>query len=195
MSNTWHIGIYSLCTCGCKHCICLGTALLLHVLIRHCIYYDFKNFLLSRGLYYGHSCSAWIQLWHVDSLLSRKLDRGVLRWTRCPILSSYWYPCYSQRRDPGWYDSYTEWVCLQFLPPTQITKETVEKLNIVQTLSSNFSIFQQHLIMAMIFIRGVFRYPYHPTSRVLNTWLPTVGCWKFKEFACFALKFACFSLK
>ena len=27
-------------------------------------------------------------------------------------------------------------------------------------------------------IRGVLRYPYHPTSRVLNIWLPTVASWK-----------------
>ena len=40
--------------------------------------------------------------------------------------------------------------------------------------------------------RGVFRYPYHPTCRVLNFWLPTVGCWKIQEFVCFTLKFACF---
>ena len=43
--------------------------------------------------------------------------------------------------------------------------------------------------------RGVFRYPYHPTSRLLNIWLPTVGSWKIDEFACFTLKLACFPSK
>ena len=36
--------------------------------------------------------------------------------------------------------------------------------------------------------RGVFRYPYHPTCRVLNFWLPTVGCWKMQELVSFTLK-------
>ena len=43
--------------------------------------------------------------------------------------------------------------------------------------------------------RRLFRYPYHPTCRVLNFWLPTVGCWKMQELVCFTLKFGCFSPK
>ena len=43
--------------------------------------------------------------------------------------------------------------------------------------------------------RGIFRDPYHLTCRVLNFWLPSVGCWKIEEFVCFTLKFACFSSK
>ena len=35
--------------------------------------------------------------------------------------------------------------------------------------------------------RGVFRYPYHPTCRMLNFWLHTVWCWKIQEFVYFTL--------
>ena len=43
--------------------------------------------------------------------------------------------------------------------------------------------------------RGIIRGPYHPTSRVLNIWIHTVGCWKIQEFVSYTLNFACFSTK
>ena len=43
--------------------------------------------------------------------------------------------------------------------------------------------------------RGIIRGPYHPTSRVLNIWIHTVGCWKIQEFVSYTLNFACFSIK
>ena len=32
---------------------------------------------------------------------------------------------------------------------------------------------------------GVFKGPYHSTCKVLNFWLPTVGCWITEEFVCY----------
>ena len=40
--------------------------------------------------------------------------------------------------------------------------------------------------------RGVFKGPYHSTSRVLNFWIPTVGCWIIEEFVCYTLIFAAY---
>ena len=42
--------------------------------------------------------------------------------------------------------------------------------------------------------RGVFRYPYYPSSRVLNFWLPIVGCWKFKNLYILPKNFHVFRL-
>ena len=47
----------------------------------------------------------------------------------------------------------------------------------------------------VVWYRGVFRCPYHPSCRVWSFWLPTVGCWKIEEFLCFTLKSACYSSK
>ena len=44
-------------------------------------------------------------------------------------------------------------------------------------------------------IRGVFKGPYHSTCRVLNFWLPTVGCLIIDRLVCDNLKFAYFSSK
>ena len=43
--------------------------------------------------------------------------------------------------------------------------------------------------------RGLFKILYHSACRVMNLWLPTVGCWINEEFVCYTLKFAHFTSK
>ena len=83
-------------------------------------------------------------------------------------------------------------------PHQSAKKSTTTNLSVCSLLlKSSCNIKWDDWIICSITLQcwGVFRYPYHPTCRMLNFWLLTVWCWKIQELVCFTLKFACFLSK